>query len=90
MLQLRGNQFIEILDVVINACWHFIMLQERSIDDYLLMVCDQRLLAFHYVAGQWLKRLTSKTPQLILQASPTIEPLISKNSLNSEKLATQQ
>ncbi len=42
---------------------------------------DQRLSAFHYEAGQSIEHLTSNASFLTLQAPPTIEPSILKNSL---------
>jgi hypothetical protein len=46
---------------MINAYWHFIMMQGRSLTgESLLIFRDQRLLAFHYDAGQLLKLLASK------------------------------
>jgi hypothetical protein len=47
------------------------------------MDSDQRLSAFHCDAGQLIEPLAGNASFLILQAPPTIEPSILKNSLKS-------
>jgi hypothetical protein len=66
---------------VINAYWHFIVMQEylwQSV--FSLLIVINAYWHFIVMQGQRLESLTSNPSFPILQAPPTIEQSISKNS----------